>query len=110
MFIFLRILSNISINRTNEISKKMRQYRILEFFIRELELEFSVMDNIDKYIKKAKKNKEVPKKFYTETAEKHESSLDKGKISLEVGKISLDKAKKVVIPSLNLNGEKLQPK
>jgi hypothetical protein len=46
----------------------MRQYRILEFFVRELELEFSVMDNIDKYIKKAKKNKEVPKKFYTESS------------------------------------------
>jgi hypothetical protein len=28
------------------------------------------MDNIDKYIKKAKKNKDVPKKFYTESSEK----------------------------------------
>lgn len=34
MIIFLRILSNISINRTNEIAKKIKQYRILEFFIR----------------------------------------------------------------------------
>lgn len=42
----------------------------MEFFIRELELEFSVMDNIDKYIKKAKKTKDVPKKFYTEISEK----------------------------------------
>ncbi len=36
MINFLRILSSISINRTGEISKKIRQYRILEFFVREL--------------------------------------------------------------------------
>jgi len=28
------------------------------------------MDNIDKYIKKAKENKDVPKKNYTEASEK----------------------------------------
>lgn len=36
MVAFLDILTNLSINRTDEISKKMRQYRILEFFTREL--------------------------------------------------------------------------
>jgi hypothetical protein len=38
MVVFLQILINISANRTDEIAKKMRQYRILEFFTRELEL------------------------------------------------------------------------
>lgn len=35
MIDFVRIISSISVNRTPEISKKIKQYRILEFFIRE---------------------------------------------------------------------------
>lgn len=53
MIDFLKILSSISINRTPEIAKKFRQHRVLEFFVREIELEFSVKENIEKYIKKA---------------------------------------------------------
>lgn len=53
MIDFLKILTNISINRTPEIGRKFRQYRVLEFFAREIELEFSVKENIEKYIKRA---------------------------------------------------------
>lgn len=48
---FLQILINISINRTDEIARKMRQYRVLEFFTRELELEFCIRDYKHKLIK-----------------------------------------------------------
>ncbi len=95
MINFLRILSSISINRTGEISKKIRQYRILEFFVRELELEFSVTDNVDKYIRKANKNKDVPTKFHTEANDKTHHQHN-------------DKNKNIKIPSLNLTGESLK--
>jgi hypothetical protein len=36
MIDFLKILTSISINRTPEIAKKFRQYRVLEFFVREI--------------------------------------------------------------------------
>lgn len=36
MIDFLKILTNISINRTVDISKKFYQYRVLEFFAREI--------------------------------------------------------------------------
>jgi hypothetical protein len=36
MIDLLKILTNISINRTAEIGKKFRQYRVLEFFVREI--------------------------------------------------------------------------
>lgn len=35
MISFVRILTSITINRTPDISRKIKQYRILEFFIRE---------------------------------------------------------------------------
>jgi hypothetical protein len=38
MIDFVRIITSIAINRTVEISRKIKQYRILEFFIREFEL------------------------------------------------------------------------
>ena len=34
MIDFLKILTNISINRTSIVSKKFLQYRVLEFFVR----------------------------------------------------------------------------
>lgn len=62
MIDFIRILQSISINRTPEISRKIKQYRILEFFVRELELQFCVKENIEKYLKKVAKIKEVESK------------------------------------------------
>lgn len=60
MIDFLKILTSISINRTNTLSKRFLQYRVLEFFVRELELEFCVSENIEKYIKKIVEIKDVP--------------------------------------------------
>lgn len=42
MIDFLRVLRSIAINRNGEIGRKLRQYRVLEFFVRELELEFGI--------------------------------------------------------------------
>ncbi len=42
MIDLLRIITSIAVNRTNEVARKIKQYRIVEFFVREFELEFEV--------------------------------------------------------------------
>lgn len=60
MIDFIRLLTSLSVNRTQELSRKIKQYRILEFFVREFELEFEVAENIEKYVRKVTKIREVP--------------------------------------------------
>lgn len=113
MIDLLRIITSIAVNRTNEVARKIKQYRIVEFFVREFELEFEVSENIEKYIRKVAKPKEVPpKKEVVEIvkgkvpslnlkSEKFKTSKTKEDVSQE--ERSDGKAKKLkVVPSLKL--------
>ena len=42
MLKLLGILTSLSINRNHDIARKLKQYRVLEFFVREFELEFEL--------------------------------------------------------------------
>lgn len=81
MIDFLKLLTSISINRTPELAKKIRQYRVLEFFVREIELEFSVHENVEKYIKKAVDVKSIDEimKDKFEQERKKKKSTEKNK-------------------------------
>lgn len=89
MVSFLQILINLSTNRTEEIAKKMRQYRVLEFFVRELELEFCIRDYRHKLLKTDK-----PKSTDKKVEPKIETKLDKS------GK------QKPIVPNLSLKAHK----
>lgn len=88
MIDLLRIITSIAVNRTNEIARKIKQYRIVEFFVREFELEFEVSENIEKYIRKVAKPREVPQQVPKKEAE---PIVKQGKV-----------------PSLNLKSEKFK--
>lgn len=115
MIDFLKILTSLSINRTQEIAKKFREYRVLEFFVREIELEFSVTENIEKYIKKAKDIEDI-KIVQFQKKEEHfnpvsdsSSSIDDDEMKcMNLPLATNNQHKKVSVPGLNLSGKLFQ--
>ena len=80
MLHFLGILTSLSLHRNPAIAKTLKQYRVLESMAREYELEFELKENIEKYIKKVAKPREVPKLKKQSPKKKNRSESKEGKV------------------------------